>query len=118
MFIATEQGRPLGGLPDEGAISVVSLAELHLGVLVAADERTRARRLRTLAEVERAFDPLPVDADVARRFTEIVSQLRRRRRRPKVLDTLIAATAAALDLAVFTQDDDFDAIPGITVRKV
>jgi predicted nucleic acid-binding protein len=65
IFIAREASRPLGALPETGAISVVTIAELHLGVLMAQDSATRARRLRTLTAVQNAFEPLPIDAQVA-----------------------------------------------------
>jgi len=73
--------------------------------------------MRTLSEVE-ALEALPVDDDVAREFAEIVAAARQRQRRPKILDSLIAATARALDVPVFTQDADFDEIPGVQVVRV
>jgi predicted nucleic acid-binding protein len=118
VFIAREQARPLADLPDEAAISVVTLAELHLGVLLAGDDRIRAQRLRTLAAVERTFDPLPIDADVGRVFAELVADARRQGRRPRILDAFIAATASANDVPVFTQDEDFDQFPGVRVTRV
>jgi predicted nucleic acid-binding protein len=118
VFVAREQGRPIGALPDEGAISVVTVAELHIGVLVASDDRTRALRLRTLARVERLFDPLPVDSEVARRFAELVADARRHERKPKILDALIAATAVRHELPVYTQDEDFDQFPTVRVTRV
>jgi predicted nucleic acid-binding protein len=96
---------------------VVTVAELRVGVLVASDPSVRAQRMRTLSEVE-ALAPLPVDDDVAREFAEIVAEARRQRRRPKILDALIAATARALDVPVYTQDADFDSIPGVEVVRV
>ena len=62
-------------LEGELAISAATLAELHFGVLVATEPRPRAERLRRLAVVERSFDPLPVDAAVARSYglAEIVA---------------------------------------------
>lgn len=118
VFIAQESGRKMGILPATAAISVVTLAELHLGVLLANGVATRARRLRTLTAVEAAFEPLPVDAQVARSFAEIVAEARRLGRRPKIMDTWIAATAAVHDLPIYTQDDDFLAIPGVQVFRV
>ena len=56
-------------------MSVMTLAELHIGVLLAGSQRVRAQRLRTLARVERTFDPLPVDDGVARAFAEIVADV-------------------------------------------
>ncbi len=118
VFVAREQDRPVGELPDEAAISVMTLAELHLGVMLAGEDRIRALRLRTLAAVERAFDPIPVDADVARRFAELVAEARRARRRPKIIDTLIAATALATDVPVFTQDQGFEQFALLRVHLV
>jgi predicted nucleic acid-binding protein len=115
VFIAGEQGRPVGELPDEAAISVMTLAELHVGVLVAEEAEVRAQRLRTLASVERAFEALPVDDSVARSFAGIVSQARKTGRRPKIVDALIAATALAADVPIYTQDADFAEIPGLSV---
>ena len=113
VFVAREQDRPLGELPDEAAISVMTLAELHVGVLVAEDPIVRAQRLRTLTLVERTFDALPVDDQVARRFVEIVAAARRQGHRPTIVDALIAATAIRHDLPLYTQDDDFGSIPGV-----
>lgn len=95
----------------------MTVAELRIGVLVAAEPSARAQRMRTLTEVE-SLAALPVDDDVAREFAEIVAEARRQRRRPKILDSLIAATARALDVPVYTQDADFDDIPGVRVVQV
>lgn len=102
-------------LPDEGAISSVTLAELHVGVLLAKTDELRAARLEILGEVEREFDPLPVDAAVARRFAMIVAHERRQGRRPKVADVLIAATASAHTLPLYTRDVAFRNTPGVEV---
>ncbi len=77
----------------------------------------RAKRLSTLegAMTERA--PLPVDQPVAEHFAALVSRLRAASRSPRVIDTLIAATALAHDATVVTQDDDFDDL-GVRVLKV
>ena len=95
----------------------MTLAELRIGVLVAATPSVRAQRMRTLTEVER-LDAVPVDDAVAREFAEIVAEARRQARRPKILDSLIAATARALDVPVYTQDTDFDETPGVRVVRV
>ena len=63
IFIAREDGRPLGELPSELAVSVVTIGELELGVLAAEDAETRARRADTLA-LARAADPIPVSEAV------------------------------------------------------
>jgi predicted nucleic acid-binding protein len=113
VFVAREQDRALGGLPEQGRVSVVTVAELRIGVLVAANPSVRAQRMRTLTAIE-GLDALPVDDAVAREFAEIVAEARR----PKVLDSLIAATARALDVPVYTQDADFDEMPGVRVVRV
>jgi predicted nucleic acid-binding protein len=118
VFIAREAGRPLDSLPDEPAISVITLAELHLGVLRAKDAQTRARRLRTVSRVEREYDAIPIDAEVARTFASIIGDARAAGRRPRVMDAWIAATAVRHGLVVFTQDADFDGIPNVQVQRV
>jgi predicted nucleic acid-binding protein len=118
VFIAGEQTRPLAGerLPDEAAISVVTLAELELGVHLASSEAVRGRRLRTLQAAQTTYVALPIDAVVASAFAELVAAARRTARRPKVQDTWIAATARAHGVAVYTQDSDFDALSVDVVR--
>lgn len=117
VFVAREQARSLADLPEEGLVSVVTVAELRVGVLVAEDPDVRAQRMRTLSEVER-IDALPVDDEVGRAFAEIVAAARRNGRRPKILDALVAATARALAVPVYTQDGDFDGMAGVEVRRV
>jgi predicted nucleic acid-binding protein len=118
VFIARESGRPLGTLPSAAAISVVTIAELHLGVLMADRSAVRVRRLRTLTSAQNLFEPLPVDSDVARAFAELVAEARRTGKRPKIMNTWIAATALAHGLPIYTQDDDFLAIPQIQVFRI
>lgn len=115
VIVARSQGESVGTLPDEAAISVMTLAELHVGVLVARDAAIRAGRLRTLAEVEREFDPLPVDEAVGRRFAAVVADARAEKRRPKVIDALIAATALAYGLPLYTRDRDFEGLSDLQV---
>jgi predicted nucleic acid-binding protein len=102
VFIAQESDRPIGPLPEAAAISVITLAELHLGVLMADDPTIRARRLRTLSGVRSLFEPVPIDSSIAEVFAELVAEARRSGRRPKIMDTWIAATAVALELPVYT----------------
>jgi predicted nucleic acid-binding protein len=118
VLIGSEQGRPIAAHPRNAAISVMTLAELHAGVLAARDASTRARRLQTLSDVEHAFDALPVDPRVARRFAELVTALKEHGRRMPVVDLLIAATASAHGLALYTQDGDFEGLPGLDVVQV
>ena len=118
-FVATESGRPLGEMEGvtETEVSVVTLAELTLGVLMANDD-DRPARVATLSAVESTWDPLPVDAEVARQFARIAAALRADRRRIPILDVLVAATAIAEQIPVVTQDHDYDAIPGVEVIRV
>ena len=118
ILVAEEHRRPLGTLPETAAISVITIAELHLGILMANDPRIRALRLRTLSAVAVLFEPLPIDTPVARAFAELAAEARRRGKRPKIMDTWIAATAVAHNLAVYTQDEDFLAIPQVRVIRV
>jgi predicted nucleic acid-binding protein len=104
------------GLPDELAISIVSLAELRLGVLLARDLATRSTRLARLVEAERAFSPIPVDDEVASAYASIVAAAREDGRKPKVMDALIAATAAAKDLTLYTWDRDFANLRHVRVK--
>jgi len=118
-FVATESGRPLGEMAgvDETDISVVTLAELTLGVLIA-DEGDRAKRVATLSAVESTWDPLPIGAEVGRTFAHIAADLRSRGRRVPILDALVAATAIVEGIPIVTQDRDYDAITGLEVIRV
>lgn len=88
----------------EGAISAASLAELHFGVLVAAAEDERARRVERLGVVEATFDPLPLDAAVAREWGRLAAALVARGGRPRrrALDLVIAATANVHEVPLLT----------------
>lgn len=118
VFIAAEQGRELDSerLPDEAAISVVTLAELELGVHLAADEHVRGRRLRTLRAIQATYVALPVDETAASAFAELVATARQAGTRPKVQDAWIAATARARGVPVYTQDADFEDLAVDVVR--
>jgi predicted nucleic acid-binding protein len=118
VFIARETGRQLVAerLPDEAAVSVVTLAELELGVHMAGSERIRAQRLRTLNAARSTYVGLAIDDQVASSFAALVATARHAGRRPKVQDAWIAATAHAHDVAVYTQDDDFDLLDVDVVR--
>jgi len=118
VFIAKDSDRPLGPLPDAAAISVITLAELHLGVLMADDPTIRAQRLRTMSAVRSLFEPVPIDTGIAEVFAELIAEARRSGRRPNIMNTWIAATAVALELPIYTQDDDFRGIPRVEVHRV
>jgi predicted nucleic acid-binding protein len=88
----------------EGAISAASLAELHFGVLVAAGKDERARRSQRLGTIEATFDPLPVDAAVAREWGRLAAAVVSRggKARRRALDLVIAATANVHQVPVLT----------------
>ncbi len=96
--------------PVEGrlAISAVSLAELHFGVLVTPDPGRRAERLRRLAVVERTFSALPVDDRVSRSYGQLAAAVVAAGRLPRrrSLDLLIVATAHAHDARLLTRNPD------------
>jgi hypothetical protein len=102
VLIATD----ISPIPGELAISAVSLAELHFGVLVAKSPEVRATRLTRLSAVQRRFDPLPVDEVVADSYGRLAARLAQVGRRPRarVMDLLIAATAHAHDATVYTRN--------------
>jgi hypothetical protein len=110
VFIAREQGRPLAveRLPQESAVSVVTLAELELGVHLATADDVRAKRLRTLQAVQRTYEALAIDEAVSSAFAELVASARRSGSRPRIQDAWIAATARVHGVPVVTQDRDFD----------
>jgi predicted nucleic acid-binding protein len=88
----------------EGAISAASLAELHFGVLVADAEDERARRAQRLGVIEATFDPLPVDAAVAREWGRLAAAIVNRGGKPRrrALDLVVAATATAHGVPLLT----------------
>ncbi len=115
--IALARGE-LGGLndpPEEATISSVTLCGLHHGVLMADDDH-RPGRLAVLAWAERSFAALPVDEVVAPHYGRIAAAVRRKEgRRPRLADALIAATAAAHGLTLYTHDRDFHRFDGVDV---
>jgi len=118
VFIARESGRPLGDLPDEIAVSVVTAAELELGVLRAADARSRAVRLATLSRVRAEYPLLPIDDATASCFARIADEELSAGRKLRRHDTWIAASALRHGAAVVTQDLDFAAIESVDVIRV
>jgi predicted nucleic acid-binding protein len=90
----------------EGAISVASLAELHFGVLVASDPIERGRRAGRLGVIEATFDPLPVDAAVAREWGRLAAAIVDRGGRPRqrAMDLAIAATANVAGVPLLTHN--------------
>lgn len=118
VFIAREAGRPLGDLPDEIAVSVVSAAELELGVLRARDQTTRATRLATLARIRAEYPLLEIDAPTASCFARLADEHLGAGRRLRRHDTWIAATAMRHAAAVVTQDADFTDFASVEVIRV
>jgi toxin FitB len=90
----------------EGAISAASLAELHFGVLAARDADERARRAQRLGVIEATFDPLPIDAPVAREWGRLAAAVRARGGQPRrrAMDLAIAATANVAGVPLLTRD--------------
>lgn len=117
VFVAQETGRTLGELPEQIAVSVVTAAELELGVLRAKDTDIRATRLATLVRVRAAYPLLPIDAEVASCFARIAAQELEAGRKLRRHDAWIAATALRYGVAVVTQDDDFSAFSSVAVVR-
>jgi hypothetical protein len=108
-------------LPDEPLITAITLAELSVGPLVASDDEERAARQAHVQQAEADFDPLPFDARAARCFGRVAASLRRagRKTRARAYDAMIAATAMAHDLPVYTcNPGDFAGIEGLEVVPV
>jgi hypothetical protein len=93
-------------IDGELAISAVSLAELHYGVLIAHDRTTRAERLRRLSILQRQFDALPLDEAVAASYGQLAAAISDIGRQPRarVMDLLIAATAHAHSARLYTRN--------------
>jgi toxin FitB len=100
----------------EGAISAATLAELHFGVLVARDADERARRALRLGVIESTFEPLPIDAAVAREWGRLGATVQARGGQPRrrALDLAIAATASTHNVPLLTHNaGDFQLIDDI-----
>ena len=95
-----------GEIQGEIAISTVSLAELHFGVLVAKTDSIRATRLRRLATIEQTFQALAIDATIAREYGRLAAAVVAAGRRPRAraMDLLIAATASANGARLYTRN--------------
>lgn len=108
VLIAREQKRQLEHpLPEDVAVSVVSIAELEIGVLVARDAQTRAQRLRTLTEIHSLSAALPIDERTSSAYAQLAASVLLEKRKPRIQDTWIAATALVNDAEIWTQDADF-----------
>lgn len=96
----------IGPLDGELAISSITLAEMHFGVLVATGQAVRAERLRRLLVLRRIFDALPVDEQVAESYGRIAAAVVDAGRKPRArsVDLLIAATAHAHEARLYTRN--------------
>ncbi len=111
----------IDALPDAAFITAVTLAELSVGPLVATTDEDRVARQAHLQAAEADFDPLPFDAAAARAFGGVAASLRRsgRRATARAYDAMIAATAVAAELPVYTcNPSDFIGIDGLEVVEV
>jgi predicted nucleic acid-binding protein len=115
VFIAAEAGRPLVRRPGgQARVSVVTLAELRLGVL-RSDGKLRELREATLGSARR-FVPLAVTEPVADELAALLARLRAAQRRAKAFDCFVAATALAHGLVLVTQDTDFETLQAAEPR--
>jgi toxin FitB len=100
----------VGALEGELAISAITLAEMHFGVLVAKNGSVRAERLRRLLVLQRTFDALPLDDVVAASYGQVAAAVVDAGRQPRArsMDLLIAATAHAHSALLYTRNiNDF-----------
>jgi predicted nucleic acid-binding protein len=114
VLIAIESGRSLRteAIPATIAISVVTKAELRVGIFAAENIETRDRRLATF-ELANRIVSLPVDDAVSRAWAQMRAYVRASKQKVRINDMWIAATAAAHEIPVVTQDEDFDALNGV-----
>ena len=108
-------------LPEFPTISVITLAEFSVGSEVSKNSHERAMRQLVLQQTEASFDPLPFDAACARRFAIVAGCLRQsgRKTQARAFDALIAATALAHNLPLYTRNaQDFEGINGLDLRPV
>lgn len=114
VLVAIENGRALRteAMPKTTAISVVTKAELRVGIFAAEDIEIRDRRLMTF-ELANRIVALPIDEAVSRAWAQMRAYVGASGQKIGVNDMWIAATAAAHEIPVLTQDGDFDALNGI-----
>ena len=108
-------------LPRQPVITAITLAELSVGPLVAADARERATRQARLQQAEADFDPLPFDAAAARAFGRVAASLRQagRKAHARAYDAMIAAIAISNDLPLYTcNPGDFGHIDELDLRPI
>ena len=114
IFIAFETGRLVNSnlLPDELAVSVVTIGELQVGILTAKDAAAKSKRLKTYRGALQ-FNPIDVDQHVAESWAMLRVTLREIGRSVSVNDLWIAATALALGVPLVTQDQGLVGLPNI-----
>lgn len=119
VFIAHESGRGIDStaLPEATAVSVVTLAELQVGVLAARSTAIRSRRLTTL-QIASSVAAMPITPEVAGAWAMLRVRLQEAGRRANANDLWIAATALVGDLDIVTQDADYDAIEAVGGPRV
>ncbi len=104
-------------LPNEVAITALTMAELAAGPHAATNSAERAGRQDRLQRTEAAFAPLPFDAEAARAYGRIyaaVASAGRKARGARAVDLMIAAIACSLDLPLYTRNPkDFAALDGV-----
>ena len=119
--ILLERLTDISSLPHEPVITVVTLAELSVGPLVATTSSEQATRQLRLQQVEADFDPLPFDAAAARAFGRVAASLHRagRKTRARAYDAMIAAIAVSNDLPLYTcNPSDFEHMDDLDLRPV
>ena len=108
-------------LPTAALITVITLAELSVGPLVADDDRERAARQARLQQAEADFEPLPFDAEAARAFGGVAASLRHAGRevQARAYDAMIAAIAISNRLPLYTVNPaDFEDIADLDLRPI
>jgi predicted nucleic acid-binding protein len=122
VVIDWDDPRVVAALPEEVAVSAITLAELAAGPHLAAEPAERARRQARLQQAEALFDPIDFDRAAARSYGQVVAAvaLSGRSHRGRVADLLIAASAHARGLTVYTRNpDDFSGLETlVTVIQV
>jgi predicted nucleic acid-binding protein len=114
VLVAAELGRELRAeaLPETASTSIITVAELRVGIHAAPDVETRDRRIATY-ELAVAGPVIPVDGAVANAWTQMRAYLNASGTSVNVNDIWIAATAASREIPVVTQDRDFHALSGV-----
>jgi predicted nucleic acid-binding protein len=107
IFLAVEEGREVNPFDALYRVSVATITELEIGVLLAQDPANRRRRRATLARA-RAHVPIPYDERVSTELARVITELRQAKRKAGLFDCMVAATALASGLPVYTQDRDFE----------